>query len=187
MKPLNLLTVILVAILVIIPIVSAVDCPRGIVNDSYPGICGLYTDSNNNEVCDLSEDTTTNIADTEINPINIAEKQNSILSTNYHFVLISLVTIIVYLLSYFLAKKQKLSVVLHRKIWNIILLVSFLITAVTSIVYLVNIDLGINFLSMSFISFWHIEIGLIMILISIFHALWHLPYFKSYVKLKKSE
>lgn len=31
------------------------ECPSGIVNDTFPGMCGSYTDSNDNGICDLSE------------------------------------------------------------------------------------------------------------------------------------
>lgn len=30
-------------------------CPRGEVNDPYPGMCGLYVDKDNDDICDLSE------------------------------------------------------------------------------------------------------------------------------------
>jgi hypothetical protein len=30
-------------------------CPKGLVNDRYPGRCRLYTDRNGNGICDLSE------------------------------------------------------------------------------------------------------------------------------------
>ena len=30
-------------------------CPRGLVNDPYPGRCHNYVDKNNNRICDLSE------------------------------------------------------------------------------------------------------------------------------------
>lgn len=32
-----------------------ISCPRGIENDPYPGRCYLYTDSDGNGICDLSE------------------------------------------------------------------------------------------------------------------------------------
>ncbi len=31
------------------------ECPSGLTNDPYPGSCGQYQDTNNNEICDLSE------------------------------------------------------------------------------------------------------------------------------------
>ena len=30
-------------------------CPRGLKYEEYPGSCKLYQDTNNNNVCDLSE------------------------------------------------------------------------------------------------------------------------------------
>ena len=35
--------------------IFAVECPRGVVNDPAPGICGLYIDANKDGYCDLSE------------------------------------------------------------------------------------------------------------------------------------
>lgn len=31
------------------------DCPRGLVNDEYPGSCSLYIDTDENGICDHSE------------------------------------------------------------------------------------------------------------------------------------
>jgi len=32
-----------------------VECPRGVINDPFPGQCGQYTDKDGNDICDLSE------------------------------------------------------------------------------------------------------------------------------------
>jgi hypothetical protein len=32
-----------------------VTCPNGMVDDPAPGSCGLYTDENDNNICDYSE------------------------------------------------------------------------------------------------------------------------------------
>jgi len=34
---------------------SSPSCPRGILNESYPGSCGFYMDKDNDRICDLSE------------------------------------------------------------------------------------------------------------------------------------
>ena len=31
------------------------ECPHGLVNDPYPGKCGLYMDKDSNQICDYSE------------------------------------------------------------------------------------------------------------------------------------
>jgi len=149
--------------------ICAVDCPLGLENDSYPGNCRLYTDYNGDKICDLSQE-----------PINNSGNANSItLFGKYNFLVIVVVSSLIYLLSYILVKKNVIQIITHKKIWNGLLAVSFLITAITSLVYLLKFDLGLNIDNIDKISFLHIELGLIMIIIAIFHALWHLSYFKN--------
>jgi len=143
----------------------ALDCPRGLENDSYPGACSLYTDSNGDNLCDLSQEVK--------QAVTIQNK------TNYYLWQISLICLILYLISYGLVKEQVYSIIFHKKLWNMLLLISFIITALTSILFLLELSYGIKITSLN-LTFWHIEIGLVMILISIFHTLWHIPYLKSY-------
>ena len=150
-------------------LVSALDCPIGLENDSYPGACNLYTDSNGDNLCDLSQEQVNQVISGYVSP------------TNYYLWQISLISLILYLLSYGLVKEQVYSIVFHKKLWNMLLLVSFIVTALTSILFLLEISYGISITSLN-LTFWHIEIGLVMILISIFHTLWHIPYLKSYFK-----
>ena len=37
------------------PVYAWDDCPKGIVNDPYPGDCARYIDTDNNGICDHSE------------------------------------------------------------------------------------------------------------------------------------
>jgi hypothetical protein len=46
----------LLLMMAVIPAVAAWDdCPRGLVNDPYPGECSRYTDTNNDGTCDRSQ------------------------------------------------------------------------------------------------------------------------------------
>lgn len=162
--------------------ISAADCPFGLVNDTYPGSCGNYVDSNKDGICDYSQDVpTTNLIQTT-QPIIKEVKEQLQTKTSYYFWQISLAAVLLYLLSVFLYKKKIYSEVTHKKIWNIFLLVSFVIVALTSFVYLFRFDFGIILPFPGNLSRAHIEMGLVMILVSIFHALWHLPYWKCYFK-----
>ena len=38
-----------------VPIVTTSRCPKGLINDPYPGRCRRYIDQNGNGICDLSE------------------------------------------------------------------------------------------------------------------------------------
>lgn len=91
--------------------------------------------------------------------------------------------VIIYLISFFMAKKNIITIITHKKIWNIILLISFILVAITSISFLLLLEYGIYF-SIPNNSFWHTELGIVMILISLFHSIWHLAYFKAILGFK---
>lgn len=173
---------ILIVILLVIPLVTSTTCPRGLVNDTYPGACNLYTDSNKNNICDYSEQPSQQSQTISSQQSNTQNSNIKINTIKYNITLITIITILLYLATYFLSKKNKISQVTHKKIWNFLLLITFIITAFTSIFYLLKLEYNINLSLPINISFLHIEIGYIMILISIFHMLWHLPYFKTYLK-----
>lgn len=50
-----------------VPLVSAWDdCPRGLVNDTYPGACSRYVDVNKDGICDHSQPEPITIGTTKI-------------------------------------------------------------------------------------------------------------------------
>ena len=103
----------------------------------------------------------------------------------YHLLPISLISIFLYTLSSFLAKKKVFSIAVHRKIWNLLLLITFTISAGLGILLVVRINYGLE-VSLPFnILFWHVEAGIAMTIISIFHILWHWTYFKKMFRRKK--
>ena len=103
---------------------------------------------------------------------------------NYHFLLIFFITFFTYFLSIFLVKSKIINLLIHRRLWNIILLVSFLITGIIGLILAFSIDQKIS-LSWYLPFLWfHVEFGIVMALVSIFHLLWHLPYFTSLLKKK---
>lgn len=103
---------------------------------------------------------------------------------NYHFLLIFLITFIAYFFSLFLVKSKIISLIIHRRIWNIILLISFLFSGILGLVLSFSIDQKLT-ISWYLSFLWlHVEFGIVMALVSIFHTLWHLPYFTNLVKKK---
>jgi len=104
----------------------------------------------------------------------------------YNFLPIAAASIILYLISWFLARSGKLQVALHRKIWNAVLLASFAGMIVFSILNVILFDYGINVLPSAIdVGFWHVEFGIICVIVAAFHALWHIPYFKQYLPKEK--
>jgi cation transport ATPase len=218
--------------------VTALDCPIGLINDTAPGSCGLYTDKNTDNICDLSQPTDscdTNLTATDltsneikamtveqvaehyniegekfaeeiskiagikvkksdsfqilhdqyaVRPVSVREialsmqkNTTTVTTQNHYIILIILLTTILYITTWFLSKKEKITTQAHRKIWNWILFITFIPTLVTSLLWLLRVEWGIILRVPFNIEYWHIIFGMIMIMISIFHIIWHTKYY----------
>ena len=113
---------------------------------------------------------------TQIDASKIVDKQYQGI---YHFLPISLFLIILYLISHILSKKKIVSVVNHKKIWNILLLITFLISGILGILMVVRINFSLIIPLPFNILFWHVEIGIAMFVICILHIIERWRYFKN--------
>ena len=183
---------IIFALLVLILIPTAVlawnDCPSGEV--LCEGKCGQFIDTDNDGICDHSQpapkDRNKEIAasiKTEQGTA-ISESNNNKNKKIYHLLPISLFLILMYIISHILSKKKIISIVSHRKTWNMLLLITFLISAIPGILLVIKINFGITIPLPFNILFWHVEAGIAMTVISIFHIIWHWAYFKNVFRIK---
>ncbi len=159
------------------------DCPYGKVNDAYPGDCGKYMDTDDDGFCDYSQPSPEDRGAGNAKISEQTKEQSQVLNraTNtkvYHFIPIVSVLTILYIISYLLSKKKKITVAKHRIFWNFLLLISFLISSILGILLIIKINSGLTSVMPFNSLFWHVEIGIAMVTITIFHMLWHLPYFK---------
>jgi len=98
---------------------------------------------------------------------------------NYNVSIITLLVLILYYISDVLVKTKKISLVLHRKIWNNLLAISFLTSGVLGLILAFLIDYKLT-ISWYFSLLWfHVEFGIVMALIAIFHFTWHFRYYFS--------
>lgn len=199
------------------------DCPKGEVDDPYPGECSQYIDTDGDGICDhsqpapedrVTEETTTQEATYTATPA-IEETTTSVSSTpktsttstktatntsqpatgtqkaesnsKYNFWVIFISLVIIYIISYVLTKTKTISVVAHRKFWNVMLLVTFVVCGLTGIFLTIRVENPSLFSLPSNFLFLHVEFGLAMALISIFHVLWHWKYYINMLKFKKKE
>jgi hypothetical protein len=167
------------------------NCPFGEINEPFPGTCGRYTDSDNDNICDLSQTAPENRynlngeeneTQEDINATSSSSGQSNNSRINYYFLPILIVLSIFYFITYTLSKKKKIKIIQHRKIWNVILLITFLISGIFGIILAILISYGIRLTFYSDLLFWHVEFGIAMAIISIFHIAWHWKYFKKIVK-----
>jgi hypothetical protein len=69
----------------------------------------------------------------------------------------------------------------HRKIWNIVMLILFVIFAPLGFLLAINkvYYIGLNQVNLLV---WHVNFGTGFFVIAIFHALWHLNYYKKGIR-----
>lgn len=162
------------------------NCPFGLEDDPYPGECKRYIDTDGDGICDRSqpapEDRNTNVVLT-ISDSPSPERKSL---PDYNFLEIFFITMLIYFSGKFLARKLEISLCKEKKFWNLFLLISFIGSAGTGmiLVFIRDYDwfrsINFNFL------FWHVEFSIVMTLLGIFHALWHLKYYLSiFIKKKK--
>jgi len=107
-------------------------------------------------------------------------------SSEYHLSPIVLFLVGAYILSRILSKKKIniLKIVNHKKIWNILLMIAFVISGVLGVLLVIRNNTG-NTSPMRFdVLFWHVELGIAMLIISIFHILERWYYFARMFKKK---
>lgn len=253
------------------------NCPKGLVNDPYPGACRKYVDTNSDGICDLSQskpaDTTTTTAlavatttsgepptgDCPLGPcagcgaclstgvsanaisadagddsatsallitsgsaaalagtdsattstttppsggttsdaanaIAAAESVSASVAvatgttvggsmlTHYLVSPIAIGFILIYGVSFFLYKTKRIKMATHRKIWNSLLAATFLITGIFGTILAFQLDYAPLFSWPINLLFWHVEAGIVMTFISLFHLGWHFKYYKSILK-----
>lgn len=95
---------------------------------------------------------------------------------SYYFVPVFLATALLYALTWILSARKVIRTLLHRKIWNVVLLVS-MVSALLGLFLILSIDFNINITLPFNILFWHVEAGIALGIVGVFHILWHWRYF----------
>ncbi|MEN8121534.1 MAG: hypothetical protein ABFS35_14370 [Bacteroidota bacterium] len=105
----------------------------------------------------------------------------------YDLIAITTISLLLYGLSYLLVKSGILNKVYHRRFWNTILLVSFLATGILGIYMILQINYDWDISIIDDITFLHVEFGIALFLIAIFHIIWHLSYFLKLFKKSQNK
>ncbi len=173
------------------------DCPHG-KSCTYPGVCGRYVDANIDGICDLGQSEPTDavtIPDGETPVSNQIQADNSqpkeeaditgcsgkTRSKLEHLMTIPAM-IIAYLVTSMLSRMGRMKRSFHRKLWNVLLLFSFLGSASLGFILLLQIDFDAD-ISMPFnLPYWHVEFSIIMGTIAVFHLIKHWKYYAKMLK-----
>jgi len=95
---------------------------------------------------------------------------------------IALGLLLVYAASFALYRNKRIRVTTHRKIWNVLLLGSFLVVASFGLTMAIRRDYVLLFSVPFNLIFWHVEAGVVMTVVSVFHLSWHLTYYRDLFK-----
>lgn len=137
----------------------------------------------NNEITNSNNTTRNNIINKQIinyqkHFVGIPSLTLNIKKRPYNLLEISIITLILYSFSWLFTKYHLISKRLHKRIWNVLLLISFIISCFLGIILIIQINYDIwPALRLEFL-YWHVQVGIVMTLIGLFHALWHINYFK---------
>ena len=102
----------------------------------------------------------------------------------YRIIAITIAVLIAYLFTFILVKTGKMKKLSQRKLWNVILLLTFLVSCLLGFVLALQINYGFcmdwfrNFLK------WHVEFGIAMTLIAVIHIIWHYKYYINMISKK---
>jgi hypothetical protein len=107
--------------------------------------------------------------------------------TRYNVSPIAIALFLTYAVSFALYKTKRIKVTTHRKIWNVLLLASFLIVGGFGLTMAIRRDYALLFSVPINLLFWHVEAGIVMTLISLFHMGWHFNYYRNLVRTSRAK
>jgi spermidine synthase len=103
----------------------------------------------------------------------------------YLLIPIALTLLILYFISLSLSRLSVIKKTTHRKIWNILLLITFLVTALLGLILAIQVNYKFKIPYLKQILTLHVDFGIGMTMIAVFHFLWHWTYYLNLFKLKK--
>ncbi|MCF6240276.1 MAG: hypothetical protein L3J74_02895 [Bacteroidales bacterium] len=104
----------------------------------------------------------------------------------YDLISISVLSFLFYGMSWIAVKSGLISKVYHRRFWNVLLLLSFLVSGGFGLFLTFQINYDWDISIADDLTFWHVDVGVAMFWVALFHIFWHLSYFGKLFKKTKS-
>lgn len=105
----------------------------------------------------------------------------------YLFFTVSIVTLALYTLTFILYKRKIITKQTHLRIWNVLLLLTFILSAILGLILTLQINYGFGISTFRTILRIHVEFGVSMAIIGIIHFALHLTYYKKIFNAKRSK
>jgi len=101
------------------------------------------------------------------------------MKTGYPLFPVAVITILIYLVSWLFSRWGMITKKLHRKLWNTLLLITFLVAGLFGLASVIKVNYKLNLPYYDQILKWHVILGIAMVIISFFHLSWHWKYYFS--------
>jgi len=95
----------------------------------------------------------------------------------YAFIPVTLAVIILYLISWGLSGMGHIRNHAHRRIWNTLLLVAFLVSGLLGVFLVIQINYKLEIPWIKKVMKWHVDFGLALVCLALIHLGWHLRYY----------
>lgn len=102
----------------------------------------------------------------------------------YHLISIGLLLIFSYFISFTMVRLAVISKQVHRRSWNMLLLVFFISTSLLGLLLAVKVNYKLEIPWIEEAMGWHVDLGIGFTFVAIFHLTWHLKY---YLKMTSRE
>lgn len=116
---------------------------------------------------------------------NIFNKESKSIPKNtspYHLITMSAVVLIGYVLSIVFVTVHFIKKSSHRKFWNLILLITFLLSGLLGVFLAIQISYDLPIKNLTIYYVIHVDAGIIMAILSFIHFYWHRKYYYSMLK-----
>ncbi len=109
------------------------------------------------------------------------------MNTAYPLFPVTLITFLAYFTTWLFSKWDIITLKSHRKFWNYLLLISFLISGLLGLLSVVKVNYKLEIAWYNTYMQWHVSFGIALVLIAFFHLSWHLKYYFSFSKSKSQD
>jgi spermidine synthase len=108
------------------------------------------------------------------------------MSMPYLFIPIGILALFLYTCSYLMVRLELWQISIHRKLWNLLLLVTFILTATLGLLLVIKINFKLDWKFVEAFLKWHVDFGIAMSFVAIFHLSWHWRYYLNLLRRKEN-
>lgn len=109
------------------------------------------------------------------------------MNTPYSIFPIGIISLIVYFLTWFLSRAGVITKTFHKKFWNTLLLITFFTTGLLGVILAIKVNYKLELKLPDQLTVWHVDFGLGMVMIAVFHFIWHLNYYGKLFRFQREK